>query len=272
MILLFILPVIILWLISPLFRIICKNIHLVCIYFFLDLYDNIKHKRWKTNNFPYGIDLYIGMFGSGKTLTMTHRARLLYQAYGGQVRILSNYHLNDIPYIPLINFNQICDLEDNNDQYIGTLVLIDEIEHVLSHRNFSKFPLEMLSVLCQQRKCKVTIWASCQRFSMVDKLFRSITTNVIDCNKMWRFASCTIYDAWEMENAVNYDSIKARSKLWWFVKNQDYRSYDTYQMIRKNSAEDFISNDEAIRSKGLDMMKQQINVKNVINVSKKKRR
>ena len=272
MILLFILPVIILWLISPLFKVICKNIHLIIIYFFTDLIDNFKHKRWKERSFPYGIHLYCGMFGTGKTLTMTHRARMIYHAYGGKVRILSNYHLTDIPYIPLINFNQICELEEDQGEYVGTLVLIDEIEHVLSHRNYSKFPLSMLSVLCQQRKCKVCILASSQRYAMVDKLFRSITTNVIDCRKIWRFAKMTVYDAWEMENAVNYESIKPRDYIWWFVKNQDYRSYDTYQMIRKNSAEDFISNDEAVRSKGLDMMKQQINVKNIIATGKKKRR
>ena len=90
---------------------------------------------------------------------------------------------------------------------------------------------------------------------MVDKLFRSITTDVIDCKKYWRFCRLVYYDAWEMENAVNYESVKPRGRIWWFVKNQDYNSYDTMALIRKESAADFISNDEAIKNKGLDMIR-----------------
>lgn len=272
MIIFFVLAFIIIWLISPLFRLICKNILIIPVYAFTDFLSAFKNKKWRYNNFPFGITLYIGMFGCGKTLTMTHRARLIYNSFGGKVRILSNYHLNDIPYIPLINFNQLCELEEDQDQFIGTLVLIDEIEHLLSHRNFAKFPLQLVSVLCQQRKCKVAILASAQRYAMVDKLFRSITTYVVDCKKVWRFSRCITYDAWEMENAVNYESIKPINKLWWFVKNQDYNAYDTMALIRKETADDFISNDEAIKNKGLDMIRQNINVKNVITTGKRKGR
>ena len=182
------------------------------------------------------------MFGHGKTLSMTHRARLIYDQFGDDVRFISNYELKDIPYIPLINFNQLVDLGEQEDDYKGTIVLIDEVENVLSHRNFANFPLELLHTLTQQRKKKVYIMASAQRFFMVDKLFRSITTNVINCNKFWRFQHCELYDAWEMENAMNFQLLKRKSNQWWFVKNQDFNSYDTSQMITKGSAEDFISN------------------------------
>lgn len=271
MLLLFIIPLIVLYCISPLFRLICKNIGYIPYYYVKDLVFNIKNHKWKEKQFPVGISLYIGMFGSGKTLSMTHRARLIYNAFGGRVRILSNYHLEGVDYIPLINFNQICELENDSDDYVGTLVLIDEIEHLLSHRNFSKFPLAMISVLCQQRKCKVAILASAQRYMMVDKLFRSITTNVVDCKKIWRFVRCTYYDAWEMENAVNFDSVKIQGRVWWFVHDRDFDCYDTMALIRKESADEFISNDEAIKNKGLDLIKQNINVKNVIHTTKKRR-
>lgn len=194
------------------------------------------------------------MFGHGKTLSMTHRARLIYDQFGDDVRFISNYDLKDIPYIPLINFNQLVDLGEQEDDYKGTIVLIDEVENVLSHRNFANFPLELLHTLTQQRKKKVYIMASSQRFFMVDKLFRSITTNVINCNKFWRFQHCELYDAWEIENAMNFQLLKRKSNQWWFVKNQDFNSYDTSQMITKGSAEDFISNDIALVRKGLDLM------------------
>ena len=89
---------------------------------------------------------------------------------------------------------------------------------------------------------------------MVDKLFRSITTNVIDCNKYWRFQHCEIYDAWELENAINTQLLKRLGNIWWFVKNQDFNCYDTSEMVKKGTAEDFISNDESLARKGLDLM------------------
>lgn len=243
---------IILILISPLVRLIITNPHNICFYSVLDIYEYFKYKKWRDFNY-YGIDMYVGMFGHGKTLSMTHTVRRLYERYGNRLRIFSNYDLIGIPYIPLVNFNQLVDIGEEEDcKYVGTVVLIDEIENVLSHRNFANFPLELLHMLTQQRKKHVYILCSAQRFFMVDKLFRSITTNVYDCNKFWRFQNHKRYDAWDYENAVNPELVRCSGNSWWFVKNSDYASYDTSAMVRKGMAEDFISNEEAIVRKGLD--------------------
>lgn len=242
------------YMLSPLARVIIRNLHLVGIYSFLDFVEYIKFRRWDDFTL-YGIDMFIGMFGHGKTLSMTHRARLIYKKYGDRVRFISNYKLTDIPYIPLINFNQLVDIgEEESSDYIGTVVLIDEVENVLSHRNYANFPLALLHTLTQQRKKRVYILCSAQRFFMVDKIFRSITTNVINCNKFWRFQHCEVYDAWDLEQSMNYSNIRRKQNLWWFIKNQDFNSYDTSEMVKKSTAEDFISNDETLVRKGLDSM------------------
>lgn len=260
----FVIAFIILFIVFPLVRCIVKNIHLIPIYSIVDVFDYIRYKKWKEFNF-YGIDMFIGMFGHGKTLSMTHRARMIYKQFGDDVRFISNYKLVDIPYIPLINFNQLVDLgEEDDSRYKGTVVLIDEVENVLSHRNFANFPLALLHTLTQQRKKKVYILCSAQRFFMVDKVFRSITTNVYNCNKYWRFQHCELYDAWDLENAMNYSLIKRLVNNWWFVKNQDFNAYDTSEMIKKGSAEDFLSNDEVLVRKGLDNM---VNDKAIVHKS-----
>lgn len=260
----FVIAFIILFIVFPLVRCIVKNIHLIPIYSIVDVFDYIRYKKWKEFNF-YGIDMFIGMFGHGKTLSMTHRARMIYNQFGDDVRFISNYKLVDIPYIPLINFNQLVDLgEEDDSKYKGTVVLIDEVENVLSHRNFANFPLALLHTLTQQRKKKVYILCSAQRFFMVDKVFRSITTNVYNCNKYWRFQHCELYDAWDLENAMNYSLIKRLANNWWFIKNQDFNSYDTSEMIKKGSAEDFLSNDEVLVRKGLDNM---VNDKAIVHKS-----
>ena len=283
-------------------------------YAVMDIYIYFREKKWTKFN-HYGIHMFIGMFGHGKTLSMTMKARKLYKKYGDTIRFVSNYELIGIPYIPLKNFNQIVDLgkeaieadknkyytakeleeiakeikhvppyyldskgnirkeyrrkvkigKDENGQpiyekrvlrptYQGTVVLIDEIEDLLSHRSYASFPLQMLNALTQQRKAKIFIMCSAQRFFMVDKIFRSITTYAIDCNKLWRFQHTTYYDAWDYENAMNVQLIKRHKHNWNFVYNKDFESYDTTQMISENMSKDFISNEEQLARIGLDTM------------------
>lgn len=220
--------------------------------------------------FTASIYLFIGMFGHGKTLSMTHHALKIYERFGDQVRFISNYQLIGIPYIPLTNFNQLVEIgEEEDSPYVGTVVLIDEVENVLSHRNFANFPLPLLHTLTQQRKKKVYIMASAQRFFMVDKVFRSITTNVINCTKYWRFQHMEVFDAWDLENAMTYQSIKRTGNKWWFVRNSDFGSYDTSQMISKNAAENFISNDQVLARRGLDSM---ANPDAIVHISRSERR
>ncbi len=284
-------------------RCLLLNVHFALYYACKDLYSYIKEKKWKNFN-RYGIRMYVGMFGHGKTLTMSHDARKLYKKYGDSLRFVSNYKLEDIPYTELVNFNQIVQLgkealqeqpkyytddetnypayyydkngkvkkqyrrrvkigkdADGNPIYMrkilrpkyqGTVVLIDEIENVLSHREYAKFPMAMLSTLTQQRKAHIYIMCSAQRFFMVDKLFRAITTYVVDCTKHWRMQHLKFYDAWDYEQAMNTDMVKMLTHKWWFVHNKDFNSYDTTQMIGEDMCKKFISNEESLTRIGLD--------------------
>lgn len=240
----------------PFVRFFLSHLHLSIPYSFIDIRDYIKNKKWL--NFDYfGIDMYIGMFGHGKTLSMTNRVNQIYQRFGTSVRYISNYKLNDIPYIELKNFNQLVDLGENDSDFVGTVVLIDEVENVLNNRNFASFPLALLHMLTQQRKKHVYILCSAQRFFMVDKLFRSITTNVIECDKYWRFQRMKVYDAWDYENAMNPRLVQSKGVKWWFVRNKDFMAYDTEQMISKKAAEQFISNEKALERKGFESVNTQ---------------
>ena len=246
---------ILLLVILPFFKVVrCAlfNIHFVTFYSVKDMYRYLKERKWKYFT-EYGIDMFVGMFGHGKTLSMVRKARQLYALYGDSVDFIANFELVGIPYKPLINFNQLVDLgEELPEGKQGTVVLIDEISSVLSHRNYSSFPLELIGLLCQQRKRHVYIMCTAQRFFMVDKIWRSITTNVFDCNKYWRFQHVSVYDAWDYENAMNTQIIQRLGHSWWFVRDIDYDSYNTSQMIDKKQVSEFISNEESIVRKGLD--------------------
>lgn len=257
----------VLFLLSKLFRCIIFNLHNVGIYSVYDLVNYIKGKKWHDFTL-YGIDMYVGMFGHGKTLSLVHEANCIYNRYGDAVCFLSNIHLQNIPYVRLENFQQLVDIGENPPQgVIGFVIIIDEISSVLSHRNYANFPLDLLPVLMQQRKLKMKCLCTAQRFFMVDKIWRSITTNVIDCNKVWRFQNNRIYDAWDYENAMNDKLIKSSGNYWWFVKNKDFNAYDTTQLISKESAQNFISNEESLKRKGLDNI---VNLDAIKNPKKRK--
>lgn len=255
--------------VSPLFRTVLFNLHRCGYYSLRDFFEYFYYKKYKEFSY-YGIYLFVGMFGKGKTLSMTHFASNLYSRFGDSIRFISNYDLKDIPYIPLVNFQQLVDLGENETEYQGTVVLIDEVENILSHRNFANFPMPLLHMLTQQRKKKVLILSSAQRFAMVDKLYRSITTYVIDCNKYWRLQHQEVYDAWDLENATNTQLIKRLSNSWWFVRNRDYNAYDTSQFISKHASEDFISNKEILINKGdVSINMDAVNTKHQSNIYKK---
>lgn len=229
----------------PLTRCIFNNLHLVGIYGFVDTFLYFKNKEFNKLHL-YGIDMFVGQFGSGKTLAMTRVATSLYKKYGDQVLFLSNYHLEKIPYIPLVNFNQIVDLQYSREKKLCTVVLIDEIEFLLNNRNFSKFPLQLLSTLCQQRKMNLKIYCTAQKFQTVDKMWRILTTRIYKCSKTWRFLHLECFDAWDLENAQNFRDIKRLSNRYVFIKNQDFNAYDTLNMVTQASADDFISNDVSL--------------------------
>ena len=77
-------------------RCIIFNLHNVAIYSVRDLIEYIRKRKWKDFH-AYGIDMFVGMFGKGKTLSIVHRARSLYKKYGDTLVFYSNFKLEDIP-------------------------------------------------------------------------------------------------------------------------------------------------------------------------------
>ena len=140
---------IVVFIISKFVRMFFFNLHNIGIYTIVDFFRYVRDKEWTRFN-NYGIDMFVGMFGHGKTLSMVHKARQLYKRYGNSIVFISNIHLYNIPYIPLVNFNQLVDIGVVDDpDHQGYVVLIDEISSVLSHRNFANFPLDLIGLLCR---------------------------------------------------------------------------------------------------------------------------
>jgi hypothetical protein len=215
----------------------------------IDIYRYFKNKEWKDFK-GYGLHIYVGLFGAGKTISMVEKARRIAKAYP-QVTILTNIKLFDFPehskIEPLINFKQIIDAPGD------TLILIDEISSILNSRRWDKegVPAALLGQLLQIRKQRKMLLATAQRFLHVDKLVRDITFTVRDCNTIsgrWTFTK--IYDAWDYERATDMKPVYPIGHSTFIQTDKLRASYDTYELIDSLKKEEFLTDGEVIARQG----------------------
>lgn len=227
----------------PTLRCFVFNIHFVVFYAVKDFFNYIKLKKWRIWN-GYGMDIFVGMFGRGKSLAAS--MYVLHQAKKYKLNVLSNVKLFGYPYTELVNYKQIIDAPDN------TIIFIDEISTVFNAREWKDFNINLLFQLLQCRKNKKKIVATAQRFGHVDKLIRDITSYVVDCDKLWRFQRLKFYDAWDYENCMNAQLLKPAERDCVFVFDKNYHGYDTSELIDNVKRTDFKSNAEILESRGIE--------------------
>ena len=241
-----------------------------------DIYMYFTHKKY--NNFTdYGkMVAYTAsgaqVFGCGKTLTMVKDALDIYRKYDGlqvwseaegqfvrqSVHIVSNVDLSGsgIPYYNWIDESMLSHVEKFKfpEQDI-VIFLLDEAATIFNSRNFKTNISEvMLSALLQQRKYKILIFTTAQRFKMIDKLIRDTTSVVTTCRKKWRIVVTQNFDAFDVENCDNVDMLMPINTRIWFAKDSDYHAYDTFQHVKKlqkiNDEGGFLSTAEIINARG----------------------
>lgn len=229
----------------PIVPFLFKNFYLVVFYGVLDIYKYFKYKRWREFKRYGKIMCYTGLFGSGKTLSMTHFVRYLYEKYNNQevfdfeqgkwvvqhIHIISNYTLYGIPYTPLTCEEQLYNIEQPKQDI--TIVLLDEISAIFNNRDYKNFTPDLLISLLQCRHRKVLFLGSAQRFQMTDKNFRQTMETSSNCKKFWRICRVNLLDAYELENCTNPLMLKPLARQYWFVRDSDYQAYDTNEMVTK---------------------------------------
>lgn len=245
-------------------------------YGFKDIKEYIVHKGYNVCN-QYGkMVSYCAsgqqVFGCGKTLTMVHDAINIYRKYDNlpvwnykenkyviqHVHIVSNVDMSGsgIPYYKWTDESMLSHFEKFGfpEQDI-TIFLLDEASSVFNSRSFkTNFSEVLLSILLQQRKYKMCIFTTAQRFSMIDKLIRETTSSVVTCKKIWRLIFTCTYDAYDVENCDNMAFLQPLSTRVWFAKDSDYNAYDTTQHVEKlqkiNDEGGFLSTAEIINARG----------------------
>ena len=197
-----------------------------------DLYKYIKGRIWKKYD-KYGIYIYGGLYGSGKTLSIARYCTKIYKHYDN-VKFISNIDLHNIPFERFEYFEQLMEEPDYDGQCI--VYVIDEIGSLMNARNYKNNRIgetQFLYTLNQIRKQNKTLLLASQRFGMCDKNFRQCAVQWIECSKIWRIVSQTIYDPYDLECSLNPKLVKPiKRKKYFFATDKMFKAYDTKQLVK----------------------------------------
>lgn len=258
-------------------------------YFLRDTFNYFRFKKWRVC--PTGkLICYTALFGRGKTLSVVHYVVSMYEKYNNKmvydsnrkkwvkqkVHIISNVQLN-IPYEDFISLQQIVrvsesfrELDLKNDTLTVTLVLGDEFSVQMNSREFKKNidPL-FLNTLLTCRHHHISLIYDAQRFKHVDALLRQVTSYVIECNKIWRFMCHSYYDPDELETASNPSLVRPYKRTGFFVRNKDYKAYDTLACVG-NLQKSFSDGNMLTETEILDLQRNSgVDMDGVVNPSRK---
>lgn len=240
------------------------NIRLFPSFAFYVFYDYLVYIFFRKNLLFYGwgVHLFTGKFGQGKTSLMVIKAYELCLKYP-QLHVVTNLKLINFPehtkILPLTTAEDILNAPRNS------LILIDEIGTLFNSRDFASgkksVPKAVFQYLCQCRKRHLMILATVQRFNLLDKQIRDISATVTECSASLphpfsRKLTALCYDISEYE-AYTQNPIYVPRVYDSYVKIQteQYRHlYDTSELIQGLLQLEYLSDEEILRNQGCDVI------------------
>lgn len=186
---------------------------------------------------PFGLTMFTGPQGSGKTIGMVDYVLNLKKEYPN-CKLYSNFEIAGQDG-KLKSLNDLLKFRNGED---GIIFCIDEIQNEFSAATSRNFPETLLSTLTQQRKQRIHIVASSQVFTRVAKPIREQCYCVCDCRTFWnRWTRVRAYPADEYNSIIdsnNLDKKRKLRKLWKksFIQTDELRNkYDTYAVVTRLS-------------------------------------
>jgi len=182
----------------------------------------------------YGLHMFCGEQGSGKTTAIVHLLQTMQHKYAKlKVRTNMNY-INEDGQI-----NHWQELVENTNGTYGQIEVLDEIQTWFSSNQSKDFPPDMLTEISQQRKQRKMLIGSAQVFSRIAKPIREQTTfvylplTIAGCLTIVRVSKPQY---WDDEKQV----FKRYIRNYFFVHTEELRNaFETYKKIEKYKIEGF---------------------------------
>lgn len=228
-------------------------------YFIYDLLNYLVFREYRIFT-SWGIHLYTGKFGKGKTSQAVIDTFKLCEKYP-QITVLTNIKLMNFPtYTKILELNTVDDILTAPE---NTICLIDEIGTLFNSRDFvggcKSVPKSLFQHLCQCRKRKLVILGTVQRFNLLDKQIRDVSADVTACNSMpaypfTRLLQAVTFDIDEYEMYMLNPMYNPRIMKTNIViqKNQYRQLYDTTELVTNLLDKEYISDTEIMANRGED--------------------
>lgn len=208
----------------------------------IDLIEFIKYGKV---THMYGIKLYCGLPGHGKTMALTEYLTRMRHKYGDRVYIATNYGFKGEDF-PLEGWEQML------TEYDKPIIFgYDEIQNEFNSRDYKNFPYELVGMLTQTRKRKgKQIVATAQRYTRVDKVFRELCDTIAECTTFaGRLTTVKYYDHDDYQQLINVIGVNKKLKVphvtYRFVQSDGLRkSYDSYRMLESAKTKEYMTQEE----------------------------
>ncbi len=208
----------------------------------INLIKTVKYrKKHQKEQFPYyGIDCYMGNFGSGKTLSVVSRTYDILQKYP-ECTFISNTIIKKELKNPTYIFSSADELLEILQEVLteknqkGYVILMDEMHVVLSDL-FASANTVFLTYLSQLRKFGIYIIGSSQIYSKCPKMIRDylrLAGQIIYCKKIIPGMTLIKYVNMETCRETSNLSLEYDVKLteWFFHTIEMYELYETKAVI-----------------------------------------
>lgn len=202
----------------------------------------IKHRNF---DFPeYGLDIFLGQFGSGKTLSVVNLVKDTLIKYP-DCRLISNLIINGVNNTRYVCFNEVdflLKLADclKNGREKGTIVVLDEVDGFLfdTLEVGTIYYKILFAILKQLRKLHVVFIMTSQLWCKVNKVLRDfilLNGRIVQCYKLWWLPGLTIYKYYDMNSIVEDSRLRLSGEF----KRRDilihspelYESYDSLAVV-----------------------------------------
>lgn len=192
----------------------------------LSIKDLIKFIKHPVRRKEYGVWVYVGLYGEGKTLSMVREAYTLYKKSG--YKIYSNFGVS-------FQTGEIKGWEDLLEVPPYSVILLDELPNLLDNYAFREMPSNLFALLSQNRKLHIRIMATAQVFDDSVKKFRTLTRYVIICKKAGRLIQNRFYNQKQFGRG---DSVKkAEFRRYFLAEDFLFEFYNTFEFIKKLKAQ-----------------------------------
>lgn len=190
----------------------------------------------------YGIYGFFGLPGKGKTMALSYQLDQYRKKFGDRVYITTNYHYINQDFA-FTTWKQLLESYDK-----PLIVAWDEVQNEFTSRDFKNFPVELLTILTQNRKGNgIQLLYTAQRWERVDKIFRELTHYAVQCNTLFGRLTSLKYYYWEdyiqiqSTAAVQLKMKIHPSKKIRFVQSNKLRdSYDSFKMLESAKSKEYM--------------------------------